>query len=193
VACLSGVCQAAPIIDQEEWNVNGSFRGNSITTFCQQEVTTGMSGQLTGVDMSLGIWGIVNNGRFNFGINLGEAWQFDGDDWHVIYQTVFLRDTPVLHIDTTAANLILDEGDTFTITISGSSYNNGIYPEMSTGGTGLWVWHTHEPHLPTEIDGSSMAYRTYMDPDVVGVPEPTASMLLMIAMLLQSHWMRHRL
>jgi len=177
VACLSGICQATPILDQESWNVNGSVNGAIDTTQWQQEVVAGMDGQLTGIDLSLGIWGVANNGLFHFGLNLGEPWQRDADNWHVIYQAEFPRDVPVLHIDTTEADMILEEGDRVVFSVRGSSFSNGIMPEMSTGGTGLWFNHTHEPHLPVEKNGYGLAFRTYMDPDLAGVPEPSTLLL----------------
>jgi len=150
----------APDLDQESPFTNTLFNGDATIFTWQQEVTVGIAGELTGVEIY-----ITDPGSTDFFINVGIPWQSDAHD----FETVIGSFTEGwVFIDTSPANIILDVGDKFVIGVHGRGeglWFGGSHPGQYGPGE---LWLNEDIHVgPNEFD---MAFRTFMDyvPDVSG-------------------------
>ena len=167
-ACaLSGAAaHAAGVLDQQALPFGGSlYEGLE----WQQQVTAGLSGQLTGVTLYGGgtdlTVRIATGGAFNPG-----PYAFTG--------TAHLTPTGTF-IDTSAANITLTAGDAFVIdTINGSNGNISLAAGPYAGGH-LFL-NLGVPSDFTACCGATMAFQTFVAAGGGGaVPEP-ASWALML-------------
>ena len=150
---------ATPELDQESPFGSILLNGSDTDVTWQQEVTVGLAGKLTGVEIY-----ITLPGSADFLINVGIPWQSDTHD----FETVVSSPTPGwVFIDTSPANINLDVGDKFVIGIHGrggglwfgGSWKPGEYERGE-----LWV--NEDMRDPDQYD---MAFRTFMGlPDVSG-------------------------
>ncbi|WP_162914960.1 hypothetical protein [Desertibaculum subflavum] len=96
----------AAVLDQNNWPATANFFGSN----WQQEVRSGIAGQLTRIEIS--ILGEPNG--LSFSLNRGQAWQADAND---VELSNLAPVGGVLTIDLTAANIQLDIGDYFVFSV----------------------------------------------------------------------------
>jgi len=170
------VINAAIIDQQNSAPLNVQFGGSHTW---QQEVTTGLTGQLAGVD----IW-FTNVGTAHFSINRGAAWQSDANDY---FADVLVTAQGWTHIDVSAANLQFVAGDKFVIGLSASTSTN--FDFLGTGaidqgsvdqysGGAIHADGSSNPYFPS----FDMGFRTYVETASV-VPEPAALTMLGLSVL----------
>ena len=188
---IAAPAAATPILDQNNpptLNPGVGLSADMSTDLWQQEVVAGMSGHLVGVEYFIPENGYGADSRHNFGIILGEAWQWGENQFDSIQTVNFPADfLDSKYVDVSSANIILEEGDVFSLRWSGVAYGVGT-SLVGSGGTGsyeagdLWVRFAHGGRLPTGRTDVDIAFRTYMEL-VSGVPEPGSVLMLMIGLL----------
>lgn len=171
------IAPACPVIDQVSLPVDASFNSRSIR---QQEVTVGISGQLTGIDLYRFLIPNQTEGTvvFDVFINLGPPWQTDANE---IETTVTVSpEAGWFHVDLSAANIELQTGERFvfgivvTLATPFFGLSGSAFPDEYDGGV-LWttifdvVDGEVRPRndLATPVGGGEdwdLAFRTYMEP-----------------------------
>jgi hypothetical protein len=167
---------AAPTLDQQSAIGAGACFILDTGFAEQQQVTAGMTGLLTFVQVQM-----YGTGTSTFSINMGPAWQADaaefsapltttGDGWYTI--------------NTSAAGIYLDPGDTFVIAIAYGSgtVNPAMYvtsvPDDGYAGGSLWV-NGLDAYVVTAMV-MDLTFKTFVDPDFTApatVPVPGALLL----------------
>ncbi len=104
-------------LDQQSICGNTWFNGDASIFTWQQEVTTGVAGQLTSFDLYL------YTGSTHVFINVGPVWQFDANDFE---QTITATSDGWFNIDTSAANINLGAEENFVIGVHGIDGGAGI-------------------------------------------------------------------
>lgn len=105
--------QAASVIDQVNEYTDSPivyFNGNQSGTKWQQEVTVGISGQLSSIDLLF-----QDGDEIDFYINVGSGWQSDTND----YFSIIYPSAGWLSINVSSANIFLNTGDNFVIGLTG--------------------------------------------------------------------------
>jgi hypothetical protein len=192
VLCLSaGLATAAPVLDQESPVVDGFwFSAGASTALWQQEVTVGITGQLTRIELYA-----RNAGTTPLYVNAGTPWQSDGSEFATTFVATGSGWTGV---DTSAAGLFFNAGDQFVIGVGGTDSGlelNGssVSPDGAYVVGELWItWADSEPEL--WADGErDLAFRTYMDSgNNPTVPAPAAVVLGVLGTGLTGWLRRHR-
>jgi hypothetical protein len=173
IALGASAASAAPVLDQNNTpNFNVGFCGGDCEW--QQQVTAGVSGLLTGVEM------------FGFGpeelrIGLGAAFSHG--------PFLFDQVVPVATVvDVSAAHIIVTAGSHFVLDVIHAAEELG--PNIPYAGGDLWL------NLPgiffqdyTQSFGYSLGFKTFVDPSAI--PEP-CSLVLMATGLLGLGAMRAR-
>ena len=174
---------ATPIIDQEALPSNGSASIYGTRTTRQQEVIAGMDGLLVAVDYFFPQGGAAADSRHRFGINLGELWQWDEDDWTSVQTIDFPFDfLNGRHVDVSSAGIVLQAGDHFSLTWMGFNASSGGSLSMTAGYPGNMAFRNIAEQGFPVLSGSDIGFRTWMEP-IVGVPEPAGVILLLIGLL----------
>jgi len=182
-------------MDQENLPTNTALNAFIGTNLWQQEVIAGIAGQLVGVEYFIPQNGAAADSRHHFGISVGEPWHWEESDWTSIQTVNFPEDfIDSKYVDVSAADILLEVGDAITLrwtefapgvgtNLQGSSGNN--YP-------GNLYWrNSAEQQLP-ELWSSDFAFRTWIETDPTGIPEPSGMVLLILAMVCGSQIKRYQ-
>ena len=175
---IPGQALAGPILDQVNPAPGSSyFNGESTNLTWQQEVTVGVSGRLAGIEL----WGLLAplepgpfDGRLQFFVNRGPAWQTDANDFQV---QPTLSNDQWTYLDVSSAALDFLAGDVFVFGVHGLGYTTWLWGTSEQGGGDaypggrLFLNGTVYDAVGLQHD---LSFRTYMDP----VPEPASVVLL---------------
>jgi hypothetical protein len=115
---LLGTPASAQMLDQVQDMTNASYNMDATSLNWQQEILTGIAGQLVQVDVYAN-----GAGSATFYLNDGSPWQGDGNNFEMLFTSTGVG---WYSIDVTSANLVFDVGDPFVMGWVG-------------GGTGLWM------------------------------------------------------
>ncbi len=144
---------AGEVLDQES-PISGSLNGDTSLSHWQQEVTVGLAGLVSRVEVY-----VVTPGSANFYLNTGFGWQEPEHNFAVRVQAARTGWTSV---DVSSAGIRLNAGATFVIGISG--INQGLW---FSGGRGS-RYDGGDLYLNREVylgrGEADMAFRTYMVP-----------------------------
>jgi hypothetical protein len=166
-AGMLGTPASAQMLDQVQDMLNASYNMDAQSLEWQQEIITGIAGQLVQVDVYAN--GV---GSATFYLNDGAPWQGDANDFEKLFSST---GAGWYSLDVSSANLVFDVGDSFVMGWVG-------------GGTGLWMgggyidngvgpykgelWLNGSPH---SNGGWDLAFRTWV------IPGPGAVALLGLA------------
>jgi hypothetical protein len=167
---LASAAQATVVLDQNNPPPGGGYMNDSLEW--QQQVTAGATGTLAGITL----YGFGSSDQVS--IAMGPA--FNSGPF-VFSQTVTLNNAGAF-IDTSAANIHLTPGTTFTIDVTGGDGccfllgSNVAYPGghvfLNAGGSVFDY---------TQLIGISMAFQTYVDQTPVSsAPEPATWAMLLV-------------
>jgi len=166
---VGGIASAVPALDQESPNTTTSFYVNRPSLVWQQEVVVGMTGQLTQIQLYASLTGTTP-----LHINSGNAWQSDASE----FSTLFTANAQGwVTVDTSAAGLFFNAGDTFVIGVGGADghlwVGGSTAPPSGAYAAGdLWLNGSPYP------GGCDIAFRTYVDVSgAPAVPAPAALIL----------------
>ena len=178
----AGCALAAPILDQT--NPEGAITFNAMTSTYswQQQVTVGIAGKLTEVDLYRAPWTLntgLDNGQINFYLNVGSGWQTDANN----YSSVILlgNQNAWNAIDVSSANLTFNVGDQFMIGWIGTGQTTGLagnrppdnYPDP------LYLNGHEYSYYAGANTFYNLSFKTWVDSDSASpVPEPTSLLLL---------------
>ena len=163
LAAVARASDGVIVLDQESPRDNAVINGGSPSITWQQGVVAGITGQLRGIEVHTSF----EIGVARFFVNVGSPWQTDANDFETILSTSPGESNTWVFVDTSAANIHLEAGDTFVIGIGGQQGNlwfqtndfNG-YPDGS-----LWLNGSEFDLLGRGVD---LAFRTYVEPARVG-------------------------
>ena len=167
---------AAPTLDQQSAIGAGASLVLTGGSSIQQQVTAGMTGLLTSVQMQM-----YGTGSSTLSINLGSAWQADAAEFSAPLTTTA---DGWYAIDTSSAGIYLTPGDTFVI---GITYGSGtVQPAMyvtsapDDGYAAGSLWYATQDTLALTGYVMDLTFKTYVDPDFTApatVPVPGALLL----------------
>ena len=109
---------SAQVLDQVQEMTNASYNMDATSLNWQQEIITGIAGQLMQVDVYA-----TGLGSATFYLNDGAPWQSDDNDFETVFSS---HGAGWSSIDVSSAGLYFDVGDPFVMGWVG-------------GGTGLWM------------------------------------------------------
>lgn len=166
---VATIASAAPVLDQESPYTNAGFNVGAAIFSWQQEVTVGMTGQLSRIELYA-----QNTGTTPLYINAGSPWQSDASEFSTLF-------TPGgqgwVAIDTTSAGLFFNAGDTFVIGVGGTDSGLSLGGSCTSPSGGYQAGRLG-------INGSlfdsmwDIAFRTYVDvPSNPTIPAPAALVL----------------
>ncbi len=140
-------------LDQQSDCTNAGYNGSASSLIWQQEVKTGVAGQLTSFDLNFNSPGTVH-----LWINVGAPWQYDANDFDT---TITVSTLGWVNIDTSAANIVMGAEQSFVIGVQGNDTGAGLcgnaFPGLYSRGQ-LWL-------NEAAFDGGEnwdFAFRTYM-------------------------------
>lgn len=169
ILSVSGVfsfANAAVVLDQSNISSGGvNFNGGDSALTWQQEVTAGINGQLTNIDVYYGGSGLVN-----FFINLGNGWQSDGNDFSLLNMAV---STGLNNIDVSSALINVTAGQSFIIGLQGT----GTTFSPSIKGSGVNNYGNGAVYLNGSIYQAGeydINFQTYVMTSQVAEPVPLA-------------------
>lgn len=170
---VGGIAAAGPVLDQQS-PFDGAFlnAGDAVLVW-QQEVTVGVTGQLSQIDLYA-----QGAGYTSLYINPGSPWQSDASAFSTVFTST---EAGWASVDTSSAGLFFNAGDKFVIGVGGvaSGLWLGASSTEPSGGYGAgrpWasVYGVPAPFL----DSMDLAFRTYMTaPGGATVPAPAAVLL----------------
>jgi hypothetical protein len=167
VGITAGAAEAG-VIDQAQELHGASFNMDASVLEWQQEITVGLAGLLTQIDVY-----VSTTGSSTFYLNVGAPWQDDPND----FEMLFVGDEPGWHsIDVSSAGLNFNAGDHFVIgwdNIDGGLWLGGHYIDGGDPYPAGDLYLNGVPHTPG--NNWDLAFRTYV------IPAPGAVLLLGLA------------
>lgn len=163
--CVAAV--AGDVLDQESPVEpfpfgNTGFNASADILVWQQEVTVGVAGRLSRIEL------FANSaGSATIGINLGAPWQTDANDFETTMLVGAGQVRTWVSIDMSASGLSFDVGDKFVIFIQGNNDGLGLIgssfaPNGSYTAGRLWV-NLPAPPRPTSNGEADFGFRTFVD------------------------------
>jgi hypothetical protein len=172
----AGIAGAAPTLDQQSVIGAGACIELTAGHSTQQQVTAGITGLLTSVQVQM--YGV---GTSTFSINMGPAWQADAAEFSAPLTTTA---DGWYTVNTSTAGIYLTPGDTFVI---GIAYGSGtVEPAMyvtsapDDGYAGGSLWYDALDSFPVTAMVMDQTFKTFVDPDFTApatVPAPGALLL----------------
>jgi len=184
---IGGIASAAPVLDQESPYVGAGFNAGTSQGSWQQEVTVGMTGQLTRIELyAQGV------GTTPLSINAGGPWQSDPSEFSTLFTSA---GQGWVAIDTTSAGLFFNAGDTFVIGLGGTDsglWMGGSYVSPNGGYEAGRLWYNSTGSIAPFGPEWDIAFRTYVDAQSnPAVPAPAALVLSSLGTGLIG-WLRRR-
>ncbi len=128
-AALSGAAVGQTgTLDQSSPFSGASFNVDASFLVWQQQVISGLDGQLEGFELEFGQGPV--GGEVDIQIRLGDAWVFDAPVWSGVYTRTISTGSERVFFDTTSAGINLSAGDTYVIECFGRDQGvwlNGSY------------------------------------------------------------------
>jgi hypothetical protein len=173
-AALAVSTSGLAVVDQQNLTFSAGFNVNDPTFMWQQEVRTGIAGQLRSIDLFYDA--ITPIQPFVFFINAGSGWQTDAND----FTTVVTPVDGTFAVDVSSANLSFDVGAVFVFGIVGlgpdveccNLLGSGLAPGYAQGR--LYV--NGSPNIGFEP--ADFLFRT----NVAAVPEPETYALMLLGL-----------
>jgi hypothetical protein len=177
---------AIPVVDQSNPVGNAGFFGGA---FWQQEVLVGLSGSLTGLEITF-----LTDDFFLPGTSSGTLYIWAGSPWQSgpsLFSTTYSGVSGAYFFDLFAAGIVFSAGDRFTFGLRGSLVGDifqsgGIAGSYVSGGPvgGAYAGNLYWPDDSNPFSGvcvldcgADLAFRTFVDSSV-SVPEPGTLALL---------------
>lgn len=172
---LASVSASAAVVDQVSPAGNAGFNVNNPNLEWQQEVRTGVAGQLTAVELFYDEFG--DGQSFRFFVNRGAGWQTDPDDFSITVNPA----TPSFFVDVSGAGLSFVVGEMFVIGVEGQGPNNNCC--YLRGSTNPGQYGPGALHLNGGVFDNGnwdFAFTTFVAAQ--GVPEPGSLALISVSL-----------
>lgn len=170
---------ATPILDQIQVTANESFNVRSTLFDWQQQITAGITGQLTSFDVEINNSSSVADDSARFYVNLGSGWQTDADDFSQVIVAFSNPFTGWFNVDVTESNIFLTAGSQFMIGIAGLFTGDGGLTVRGSSGNPYAGGALYRNGSVFLEGGFDLRFRTWVEPDsVAAVPEPTSLLLI---------------
>jgi len=177
VSSLLNVANAGLIVDQvNDQNFTVSYNGTASILNWQQEVTSGIDGTLSSIDLYF-----HQAGSIKFYVNLGNAWQ---NDTHDYFKESLSVKAGWNNIDISTSAMAVSLGDIFVFGLSG--LDNG--PLDFAGSTSnqysngrLYLSFNSDTANEYE-DGFDIGFRTYVNQST-SIPEPSTVVIFALGLM----------